>query len=200
VTSTADNTLAATISNLFPKLNAARSAGYARVVQSGMVVTKDKETANINKKTDIPYAVGTGDFTRPATASVGFSMEVTPKILEQEKVEMGIGIDVNLQAATSTSNTPISTTNKVKTTVVIKSKESAAIGGIVQNQSTTAYDKDDPDPPAEGTTSRALFRIIRSKNHQISRNQYVMFLTPEIVESATAGTEEIRKKFRRRGQ
>lgn len=202
VTSTSNDTLAATISNLFPKLNSARSAGYARVVQSGMVVTKDQQTANINKKTDIPYAIGTGDFTRAASASVGFSMEVTPKILEQEKVEMGIGIDVNLTANVSTAAGPSTTNNKIKTTVVIKSKESAAIGGVVQNQSTTQYDKDDPSPtaaPTDGSAPpQALFRILRSKNHQISRSQYVMFLTPEIIESAAAGTEEIRKKFRRR--
>ena len=210
VTSQSNNTLAATISNLFPKLNSARSAGYARIVQSGMVVTKDKETANINKKTDIPYAIGTGDFTRAANASVGFSMEVTPKILEQEKIEMGIGIDVNTSNQSSSAGAPVTTNNKIKTTVVIKSKESAAIGGVVQNQSTTAYDKDDPapsqDPAAAGGAAaggagaggQALFRILRSKNHQISRNQYVMFLTPEIIESASAGTEEVRKKFRRR--
>ncbi|MBY0516134.1 MAG: pilus assembly protein N-terminal domain-containing protein [Bacteriovoracaceae bacterium] len=201
VTSTSSNTLSATISNLFPKLNSARSAGYARIVQSGMVVTKDQVKANINKQTDIPFAVGTGDFTRASTASVGFAMDVTPKILEQEKVELGVGIDVKLTASVSTSGTPISTTNKVQTTVVIKSKESAAIGGIVQNQSTTSYDKDDPAPSQAsggGAPPQALFRILRSKNHQISRNQYVMFLTPEIIESASTGTEEIRKKFRRR--
>ncbi len=203
IESTSNNTLAATISNLFPKLNSARSAGYARVVQSGMVVTKDQQTANINKKTDIPYAIGTGDFTRAATASVGFSMEVTPKILEQEKVEMGIGIDVNTSSNSSSAGAPVTTNNKIKTTVVIKSKESAAIGGVVQNQSSTAYDKDDPAPSGQQAGGNEvppapLFRIIRSKNHQISRNQYVMFLTPEIIESAAAGTEEIRKKFRRR--
>jgi pilus assembly protein CpaC len=193
-------TLAATISNLFPKLNSARSAGYARIVQSGMVVTKDKETASIDKDTEIPFAIGTGDFTRASTASVGFKMEVTPKILEQEKVEMGIGIGVNLRASVSTAGTPSTTRNNIRTTVVIKSKESAAIGGIVQNQSTTAYDKDDPAPSSAEAPPPALFRILRSKNHQISRNQYVMFLTPEIIESATTGTEEIRKKFRRRSQ
>lgn len=201
VTSSSENTLAATISNLFPKLNSARSAGYARIVQSGMVITKDKETAKIDKQTEIPFAVGSGDFTRPQTASVGFSMEVTPKVLEQEKVEMGIGINVSLSANTSAGSAPATTKNNIKTTVVIKSKESAAIGGIVQNQTTTAYDKDDPAPSGGGDggpAPQALFRILRSKNHQISRSQYVMFLTPEIIESATAGTEEIRKKFRRR--
>jgi pilus assembly protein CpaC len=219
VTSRSNSTLAATISNLFPKLNSARTAGYARVVQSGMVITKDQQEAAISKDTQIPYAVGTGDFTRAASASVGFDMKVTPKVLEQEKIELGIGIAVKLQAGAGGNGEPITSNNNLKTTVVIKSKESAAIGGVVQNQSTTQYDKDDPAPSAAGGVGgapgagaaigpaggaggqappAALFRIIRSKNHQVSRNQYVMFLTPEIIDSATTGTEEIRKKFRRR--
>lgn len=220
VTSQSSNTLAATISGLFPKLNSARAAGYARTVQSGMVVTKDKIEATISKTTSIPYAIGTGDFTRAAEATVGFDMKVTPKVLEQEKIEMGVGIDVKVNA--QTSGLGVSTTNnKIQTTIVIKNKESAAIGGVVQNQSSTQYDKDDPAPPAGGAggvqgggvggaqggvqagggggaAPTALFRIIRSKNHQLQKNQYVMFLTPEIIESATSGTEEIRRKFRRR--
>lgn len=192
------SSLAATISNLFPKLNSARSAGYARVVQSGMVITKDQQAANISKQTTIPFAVGTGDFTRASEGKVGFSMQITPKILEQEKVELAVGIDVSSQAAVSQGSGPNVISNKISTNVVVKSKESAAIGGIVQNTMTTAYDKDDPAPPAAGENPQPLFRILRSKQHQIARNQYVMFLTPEIIESATSGTEEIRKKFRRR--
>lgn len=198
VTTQSSNTLAATISNLFPKLNSARSAGYARIVQSGMVITKDQQAATISKQTTIPFAVGTGDFTRASEGKVGFSMQITPKILEQEKIELAVGIDVSSSAAVSQGSAPNIVTNKISTNVVVKSKESAAIGGVVQNTTTTAYDKDDPAPPAQGQTPQPLFRILRSKNHQISRQQYVMFLTPEIIESATSGTEEIRKKFRRR--
>lgn len=190
--------LVAAISNLFPKLNSARNAGYARVVQSGFVITKDQVAANIVKQTTIPFAVGTGDFTRASEAKIGFTMNITPKVLEQERVEMSVSIDVSSQAAVATGSAPNVVSNKLSTNVVIKSKESAAIGGIVQNTVTTAYDKDDPAPPASGQITQPLFRILRSKNHQIARNQYVMFLTPEIIESATAGTEEVRKKFRRR--
>jgi pilus assembly protein CpaC len=43
-----------------------------------------------------------------------------------------------------------------------------------------------------------LFRLLRSKNYSTTKSQYVMFVTPEIIESASVGTEEIRKKFRRR--
>lgn len=198
VTTQSSNTLAATISNLFPKLNSARSAGYARVVQSGMVITKDQQAATISKQTTIPFAVGSGDFTRASEGRIGFSMQITPKILEQEKVELAVGIDVGSSSAVAQGSAPNIITNKISTNVVVKSKESAAIGGVVQNTTTTAYDKDDPAPPEQGSNPQPLFRILRSKNHQIARNQYVMFITPEIIESATSGTEEIRKKFRRR--
>lgn len=190
--------LAATISDLFPKLSSARNAGYARVVQSGMVITKDQQAANISKQTTIPFAVGTGDFTRSNEGRVGFDMKITPKILEQEKVELAIGLDVS--ANSSSSSIPRIVSNKISTNVVVRSKESAAIGGVVQNTASTDYDKFDPAPPGSGENPQPLFRIIRSKDHKIARNQYVMFITPEIIESAAAGTEEIRKKFRRRSR
>ena len=198
VTSQSSNTLAATISNLFPKLTSARSAGYARVVQSGMVITKDQQQASISKQTTVPFAVGSGDFTRASDGKVGFDMKITPKILEQEKVELAIGLDVSASAQVSLSAAPNIVSKKSSTNVGVKSKESAAIGGVVQNTTTTAYDKTDPAPPAQGENPQPLFRILRSKDHKISRNQYVMFITPEIIESAASGTEEIKKKFRRR--
>ncbi len=213
ITSTSSaQTLSATISNLFPKLNAAKSAGYARVIQSGMVIVRDQQKANIKKSTTIPYAVGSGDFTKATSASIGLSMDVQPRILEQEKVEMPINIEVSLSAPSLTSS-PSTTQNSINTNIVVKSKESAAIGGIVQNDSRTNYDNtgDDPAPftvssgtatggasGASGSAGSPLFRLFRAKNYTTSKNQYVIFVTPEIIESATAGTEEIRRKFRRR--
>lgn len=198
VTSTSSGTLSATISNLFPKLNAAKSAGYARIIQSGMVITRDTKEATITKSTETPFAVGTGEFTKAASATVGLNMKVAPRILEQEKIELAVNMSVNIQAG---SDATIVTSNSISTNLVIKSKESAAIGGVVQNQSNTDYDKSDPAPQsaeAGGQAATPLFRLLRSKNYTTTKSQYVIFLTPEIIESASVGTEEIRKKFRRR--
>ena len=191
-------TLSATISNLFPKLNAAKSAGYARVIQSGMVITRDGKEATIKKMTTTPFAVGVGDFQKATSSNVGLTMTVAPKILEQEKIELALNLSVNLTVGNSAQ---ITTDNSISTNLVIKSKESAAIGGIVQNQSSTQYDKDDPAAStgtAGNSTATPLFRLLRSKNYSTTKSQYVMFVTPEIIESASVGTEEIRKKFRRR--
>ena len=119
--------------------------------------------------------------------------------MEQDKVELG---QLNFSVSLGVGNdATITTSNDISTNVVIKSKESAAIGGVVQNQSVTDYDKSDPAPitATAGTQPASpLFRLIRSKNYTTSKNQFVMFVTPEVVESASTGTEEIRKKFRRR--
>ncbi len=199
VTSTSSGTLSATISNLFPKLNSAKVAGYARVIQSGMIVVRDQQKGNITKTTEIPFAIGSGDFTRPATAKAGLTMDVQPKILEQEKIELPINLTVSV---TSGSSPPITTSNSISTNLVVKSKESAAIGGVVQNQSSTDFDNtgDDPAPAqaAAGSGGTPLFRLFRAKNYKTNKSQYVVFVTPEVIESASAGTEEIRKKFRRR--
>lgn len=199
-----DGTLSATISNLFPKLNAAKSAGYARTIQSGMVIVRDgfDQGGKISKKTTIPYALGTGDFTKAANAEIGLDLDVKPKILEQEKLELGIVLSVSIQVP-SGSAAPVTTNNSINTNVVLKSKESAAIGGIVQNTSVTDYDNTGNDPAPQsalaGTVpATPLFRLYRSKSYSTNKSQYVIFVTPEIIESASTGTEEIRKKFRRR--
>jgi pilus assembly protein CpaC len=201
VTSTSSGTLSATISNLFPKLNAAKSAGYARVIQSAMVVTQNEKQAKIAKSTSIPFAVGTGETQRPQNAQIGINLSIEPRILEQENILMAVNLSVNLNAGTTSTGAPITTNNSVETNLIVKSKESAVIGGVVQSVSKTDYDKDDPAPitaQAGGQPVPPLFRLIRSKNYATSKSQYVMFLTPEIIESASAATEEIRKKFRRR--
>lgn len=209
ITSNSSGTLSATISNLFPKLNAAKSAGYARTIQSGMVIVRDgfDQGGKIKKTTTIPFALGTGDFTKATQAEVGFDLEVKPKVLEQEKIELGIVLSVSVNTA-SGGATPVTTNNSVNTNLVLKSKESAAIGGIVQNTSATDYDNtgNDPAPTTQssggasggGGGGTPLFRLYRSKSYTTNKSQYVIFVTPEIIESASAGSEEIRKKFRRR--
>ena len=202
ISSSSSGTLSATISNLFPKLNSAKSAGYARVIQSGMVIVRDgyQQGGTISKQTKIPFAIGTGDFTKASEASVGLNINVIPKVLEQEKIELGINMTVNTAVS---SSPPVTTNNSINTNLVLKSKESAAIGGVVQNSSTTDYDKPSLDPAPQTATSGTaaatpLFRLFRAKGYATSKSQYVIFVTPEIIESATAGTEEIRRKFRRR--
>jgi pilus assembly protein CpaC len=193
-----NDTLSGTISSLFPKLSSAKNAGYARVIQSAMIITKDKKPASINKSRKIPYAIGAGDLQTAGDATLTFSVNVTPSIGDKEMVNLdSLSITIALPGPDADGGQPTTTNNTVTTNIAVKSKESAAIGGIVQSNSSTAYDKNVPAPQLDEGT-QLLFNLGRSKRYATSKAQFVVFVTPEIIESATDGTSEIRKKFRKR--
>lgn len=196
VQSRSRGTLAATISNLFPKLASARDAGYARVIQSGVIVIKDGVTGNLSKETEIPFGLGSGDFLRAETATAGFSLEVTPQILQEEQIDLNLGIDV----AASVGDPPQTTKNSVATNLMVRSSESAVVGGIAVNKTSTDYDKDPPFGTPSFEESTPLFSFLRSKAHRSERSQFVVFITPEIIQSASEGTAEVMQKFRQRGR
>jgi pilus assembly protein CpaC len=201
ITTEESGTLSGTISNLFPKLNSAKNAGYARIIQSGMVVTEENQQASINKTRRIPFSVGGGEFSQAKEAQLTFTMNVTPSVADKEIVKLAqLKIDVALPSGKAEDGSPMTTNNTISTNLVVKSKESAVIGGIVQTTSSTNYDKRAPGgqvTPSDESSS-ILFNLIRSKDFQNEKSQFVIFVTPEIIESASAGTEEVRKKFRKR--
>ena len=195
VTTSSSGALSATISHLFPKLNSAKSAGHARVVESAVVVVKENVAGVIKKQTTIPYLIGAGDNAKTGSATAGFDMNITPTMLQEEKINLKIVIRV---ASTSNDATPQTLDNSIDTQVIVKSQDSAVIGGVVTNKTATDFDKDgDPLAVSEGS---ALFSFIKSKKYSTSRTQFVMFVTPELIESAASGASEIERKFRKRSR
>lgn len=194
VTTQSSGTLSGTISNLFPKLNSAKQAGYARVVQSGIVVVKDNVQGKITKSDTRKFALGSGQFTQAATSNASFSVTVKPNILQDEKINMKIGVTVSSIVG---GNAAATQENSVSTELVVKSKDSAVVGGIVVNKTSTDYNK---VPSDQVQNASPLFSFIRSKALASSKTQFVVFVTPEIIESASGSTEEIKKKFRRRAR
>lgn len=192
VTTRSEGTLSGTISNLFPKLNSAKQAGYARIVQSGVIVVKENEKGSIDKTETRRFSLGAGEFQQASTANATFSVNVTPKILQEEKIDMDLVVRISTNTG---ANPPTTQANNITTKIIVKSKESAVIGGIVVDKSSTDYDK---VPPDEVENSSPLFNFVRSKFHSNSKTQFVVFVTPEIIDSASSGTDKIKKKFRRR--
>ncbi len=192
VTTRSDGTLSGTISNLFPKLNSAKQAGYARVVQSGVLVVKDNTTGKISKDDTRRFSLGAGEFQQASSATARFSVEVLPQILQEEKINMKIGVNVSTNVG---QDPPATQANNLSTEIIVKSKESAVVGGIVVDKTSTDYDK---LPPDEVEGANPLFNFIRSKSYTNSKTQFVVFVTPVIIESASSGADEIKRKFRRR--
>lgn len=185
-----------TISNLFPKLSSAKAAGYARVLQSGIVIIKEGTPGNIVKEESKPFAIGSNEFTKSEKAIAGFNLTVTPTVLQQEKLDL----NVNLSVSSTVGDPPTTLSNKVVTQLIVKSKESAVVGGIVVNKNSTDYDRNPPGGKEDSENASALFSFIRSKSYTNTRSQFVVFITPEIIDSASTGAEDIKRKFRKRGR
>jgi pilus assembly protein CpaC len=194
VTSGSNGTLSGTISNLFPRLASAKGAGHARVIQSGVVITKDKVTSKVVKKSEKPFAIGTGEFQRSETATAGFDLSVTPTILPQEKIDLNMAINVSA----TIGDPPETISNTIQTALVVKSKESAVVGGVVINKTSTDFDRNPPGGVDQVEDGQQLFSFLKSKSYLTNKSQFVVFVTPEVIESASTGTEEIKRKFRSR--
>jgi len=196
VSTNSSGTLSGTISNLFPKLNSAKAAGYARVVQSGIVIIKDKKSGQLNKGSTKNTQLGTGEFSQPTKIEAGFGLDIRPTILQEEKINLELSLKVNTAVGNDTLN------NSIKTEVIVKSRESAVIGGVSVSKSSTEYDKDPPGgvDQVDAESGFPIFSFVRSKEVTKSKEQFVVFITPEIIESAASGTEEIKRKFRKRGR
>ncbi len=195
VTTSSNGTLSATISHLFPKLNSAKSAGHARVVQSGVVIVRENVQGKISKTTEIPYQIGTGDNAKSGLTTAGFDMGITPSMLQEEKINLVVSIKVSSASADSP---PRKLENQINSTIVLKSQESAAVGGVAINSTSTDFDKDGDKVTSEN--SSPLFNFIKSKKYSTQRSQFVIFITPEVIESASTGSADIEKKFRKRSR
>jgi pilus assembly protein CpaC len=189
------STVTGIINNFIPKLRDAVKHERGRVIQSAAITVQDTKKGNIKKITSYPYLVTAPD-TGPRTefADVGISLDLTPSILgnnkqESEDINLGIGIEVSQVVSMSSSGVPVRSQNSVQTTVNMKSNETAAIGGIVNNVSSKSYGN-------QGGDDNIIINLSRSKSFQKNRSQFVVFVTPTILKTTSEGSNEVKEKFR----
>ena len=193
-------TFSATLSSLLPKLQTSQSAGYARVLNTGTIVVRSGQAAKITDQTQYVYTqAGANGLPVSASAQVGLVIAVTPTVLGQtEDVQMDLELDQTdlVGKAPTSGSPPVTDSHKVTTKTYVKSGESAAVAGLDLSNVGTNYNKDDPSSGSFGAGTDPLFNLLRSKSFEKQKSQFVIFVTPQIVENASDGTEDLRKNFR----
>lgn len=194
VTSEGSGSLSGTIGNLFPKLNAAQNAGYARILEESVLIVKAGQKASFARQFEIPIQT-VNDRGQPVfnKVPVGPEITVTPKVSgESEDVDMDIQFGY-VGLAGKQGNAPITLNHKYRAgSVIVRSGESAAIVNALSNVISTSFNKDQPTGTAP---ANPLFTLLRSKAFQKSKSQFVVFLTPQIMESSSGGTQDIKSKY-----
>ena len=97
------------------------------------------------------------------------------------------------QLVGSTQAGPLTTNNLIETEITVRSGQSAAVGGLITNRATTEYNR----LPA-GAPTNPIISLYASKAFNSGHSQFVVFITPIIKSSASAGSEKIKQKFRLR--
>ncbi|MEK6555198.1 MAG: pilus assembly protein, partial [Bdellovibrionota bacterium] len=189
------STITGTISNLLPKLNWAKEHGHARVLQSSSIIVEDSKAGTLNSIQRIPYQVVTAEGL-PSTnfEEAGIRTEITPKVqgARSDSVHLNMKFSVKSLLGINAQG-PLTSSREIATQLVVKSSQSAAIGGLITNDTSTGYNK----LPANASTN-PLISLYTSKDFRRNQSQFVVFVTPIIKASASAGTEQIKKRFRLR--
>jgi pilus assembly protein CpaC len=195
----------ATLSSLFPAISTPPSnASYGRVMKSGTVVVKSGEEGKMEDNIQIPtqtIAAGGVQGVGPTLNSAGFKISIRPTIMQGTDLDVDMDITQSNIVGKGASGTPITSNHAIKTRVYMKSGEVAAVAAVNKQDVSTSFNRDDPNPVRlsggqGGPSTSPLFTLQRSKNMSKAKGQFVIFVTPLIIDNASDGTEDLKKNFR----
>ncbi len=187
----------AVISSLIPKLQTLQQAGYARVLKTGTLIAKSGSTATLREQTEFASLVertneqGVTQIAAQKTP-VGLSIQVLPRVLGQtDDIEMDIDMTQSTVVGTAPAGdrAPTVAANAITTKFYLKSNDSAAFAGVSGQEVGTDFNK-------APLAADPLFRLNRSKEYKKKNQRFVVFVTPQIIESASQGTEDLKRDFR----
>ncbi|WP_171525864.1 MULTISPECIES: type IV pilus secretin PilQ [Acinetobacter] len=162
------------------ELSALQADGYGEVISTPKVLTADKQQAKVASGQEIPYQTTTGTGSN-ATSSTEFkeallSLDVTPSITPDGKVQMKLNIKSDSPAGYANNGEIILNKNEINTDVLVNNGETVVLGGIF-NQETQSKQTKVPflgDIPYVG-------RLFRKDLKSDAKNELLIFVTPRIV-------------------
>jgi len=192
-------TFAGTLSSLFPAIGSSpASSAYGRILKSATIVVKSAEKARMRDVQEFPTqtisssgAVGSGP-----SVKVGFEVEITPTILQGQDVDLNIDLDQMNSLGKGLGGVPIVATHHVTSRLYLKSGEVAAVAGVNNSDVNTTFNRDDPNATTATGGIKPVITLMRSKSMSKKKGQFVIFVSPQIIESASEGTEDLKKNFR----
>jgi pilus assembly protein CpaC len=185
----------ATIRSLIPKLNWMKSHGHARVLESGSIMVKDGSNGHFESKTTMggsQISSGGQAVSSSGGQQVGIVTDVTPTTSGErsESVDLVLKFWVGAPAGRNGNELNVAS-NTINTNLIVRSTQSAAVGGLITNSAVTSYNKLPPD-----VSNNPIISLYASKDFTHGQSQFVIFVTPIVRSSASAGAEKIKKKFR----
>ena len=124
--------LTATVSNLFPKLNWAKSFNFARVLHNSSLLVEDGHTGgSVSLSTQVPSSGKEGG----TLTTAGVTTNINPQIIGERNnlIRMGVGVNVSSPGSEGT------VTRTLSTVVHVQDGASAVIGGLISSTLKRGY-------------------------------------------------------------
>lgn len=157
------------------ELTASQIDGKTKSIASPRVLTADSTAAVIEAGTEVPYATTSAAGTNIQFKAAKLSLNVTPKITPDDKVNMKVALTQDTVGATY-GGVPSINTKKVDTQVLVENGGTLVIGGVyTQNE-------------AEAKNSVPLLAdipilgwLFKNETKSTDKRELLVFITPRII-------------------
>ncbi|ENV07253.1 hypothetical protein F967_00234 [Acinetobacter sp. CIP 102637] len=162
------------------ELSAVQADGYGEVISTPKVMTADKQTAKIESGSQVPFSSSTGTGAN-ATPKIEFkdvvlSLDVTPSITPDGKVQMNLDIKKDSIAGVTPQGQFYFNKNMVNTNVLVNNGETVVLGGIFEQENLNKQTK----VPFLGDLPY-LGKLFRRDSKTENKRELLIFVTPRIV-------------------
>jgi pilus assembly protein CpaC len=199
----------ATLSSLFPKLDTMAQNGNARILKSATLLMKDgggsdggePKASILEERFTINIPVTNLDANgNPVTTLQAIPVETIVNIRATsipgyDKINMAIIATQQEIQRDEGAPAPNVLSNKIDTSLVVGNGESAALGGLVAERRSISTTR---DPASESGVDFSVFELGRSQSLTDNKDQFIIFVTPTKLRSASQGTDSLKRKFRLR--
>jgi type IV pilus assembly protein PilQ len=158
------------------ELSALQADGKAKIISSPRLVTADKNEAQIEQGTEIPYAQATSSgATSVAFKKATLSLKVKPQITPDDNVIMSLKINKDAVSALNTTP-PAVDTKQISTEVLVENGGTVVIGGIYSQEERSSTNK----VPVLGDLPYVGF-LFKNNIKSDERRELLIFITPRII-------------------
>lgn len=196
-----------TADDLLPKLNYYKALGVARVIENPSISVKSGVEATIESGTRVGFPiVQSNGAVSLEFQNIGATLKITP-------FARGTDIDMKIQVKVSSLGSPdvqggvAIEQSSIDTAQIVRSGESVVIGGLVRYSNRQAIDRP-PPTGGGGSTPQAtngqtvdpfplgsLFTLFKSNDLSKSKSQFMVFITPRILQFSKDANRELKDQF-----
>ena len=201
-----------TASDLLPRLNYFKSLGVAQILENPSVSVKSGETATIESGSRIGFPVAQGNGTVSIEfQDIGAKLKIIPFVRGTD-VDMNIEVKISSLGAPTLNGSVNIDQSSVSTSQIVRSGESVVLGGLVRHSFRQFLDRPPQGGGGGGSATASsdggssgtlvdpfplgsLFTLFKSNDQSRQRSQFLVFITPRILQQAKDAHQDLKDQF-----